>query len=692
MRSLTKTLILVILTQLTLILYTNRALFFSKFDAVYWKDKYEHSQWKLPLSVRTLGDDGLYLYEGWRLIHGEDPTTLNAEVPPLGKYLIGATLLSFGNGHWYGFFTTLLAVASLGLLAAALFKNTAWALVAAALFLLDPLLANQFTLTMLDSLQLLFAILCFWALHRIMTHPRPGWERLVFLGVTFGLFAATKAPIFSPFLGLVVTGFLWLKTRRPIFILIFAGSAALTYLIPYLPYFLLGHSLREWLGVQKWIWEFYRHVSVAPNWGSAITTLLFNRYQNLFSGAWETAAEWSVIWPAIAIMSLTGLVSYRRQSKNLTGLAIASFSILALVFLSVIPFWTRYLLMIVPFLYLGATFWLRRLSPALASLIISLLLVLNFLSSIPILFPTPEASVKQFIYDWRYGFFRDMYEQLTRGTRAKMDRQSFHRFGLKTFNEAQIEAVAIDLVAPRFGRWANQQVIKLRITYFTRDLGPFSEEKELTVIKEDGRWRIPWQWDYLIGGLSPETHLETTLIPAKRGAVIASDKIRLAEDVPSVLIWVTPGEIDKSREEAMFKKIEGLFEGKVAAIALHQRTVGNTLADLPMPLGVVPFSPDPKLLQELKSFPGIKLTPKATRIYRPSTTIDVGRMANSQYFECCSLLYSTTTYDGTRGMEKEKNDLLKGYYGGTLVIKDQRGNVIRTIFDLPKQDGRDVQL
>ena len=212
------------------------------------------------------------------------------------------------------------------------------------------------------------------------------------------------------------------------------------------------------------------------------------------------------------------------------------------------------------------------------------------------------------------------------------------------------------------------------------------------VVKEDGRWLIPWQWDYLISGLSLETHLETTLVPAKRGAIIASDKIRLAEDVPSVLISVVPGEIDKSREEVMFKTIERLFEGKVAAIALHQRTVGNTLANLTVPLGVLPFRPDAKLLQELQSFPGIKLTPKATRIYRPSTTIDVGRLANTQYFECCSLLYSTTTYDGARGMEKEKNDLLKGYYGGSLILKDQSGRSLRTILSRPKQDGRDAQL
>ena len=110
MRWLTRGLIFVLLAYLSLVIFTNRALFFSSYDADYWRDKFEHSQWSLPLSVRTIGDDGLYLYEGYRLIQGGDPTLLNAEVPPFGKYLIGASTLVFGNGYAYGFITTSLLI------------------------------------------------------------------------------------------------------------------------------------------------------------------------------------------------------------------------------------------------------------------------------------------------------------------------------------------------------------------------------------------------------------------------------------------------------------------------------------------------------------------------------------------------------------------------------------------------------
>ncbi len=56
------------------------------------------------------------------------------------------------------------------------------------------------------------------------------------------------------------------------------------------------------------------------------------------------------------------------------------------------------------------------------------------------------------------------------------------------------------------------------------------------------------------------------------------------------------------------------------------------------------------------------------------------------------MLYTTTAYDGIEGIEKERNDELKGYNGGTLVLEDKNGTLVRTILDVEKRDGKNVQL
>src|SRR3990167_3603274 len=89
-----------------LVLYAYRGFYQSRFDSKYWIDKFDHSQWKLPQSKRSVGDDGIYIYEGLRLIRGGDPTASSAEIPPLGSYIVGF-FLHFNNGYIYGLFASI---------------------------------------------------------------------------------------------------------------------------------------------------------------------------------------------------------------------------------------------------------------------------------------------------------------------------------------------------------------------------------------------------------------------------------------------------------------------------------------------------------------------------------------------------------------------------------------------------------
>ena len=97
-------LLLVFIYHFSQIIYTQRAVFSEKYDQSYWKDRFEHSQWVLPLSKRIIGDDGLFAYIGYDLINGGSITGFDSEVPPLGKYLIGLSIKIFGNPYYYSVF------------------------------------------------------------------------------------------------------------------------------------------------------------------------------------------------------------------------------------------------------------------------------------------------------------------------------------------------------------------------------------------------------------------------------------------------------------------------------------------------------------------------------------------------------------------------------------------------------------
>ena len=687
-------LILILISYLGLVIYSNRALLFSRFDQVYWKDKYEQSQWKLPLSQRTIGDDGLYLYEGYRLIHGGDPTSSNAEMPPLGKYLIGASILAFGSGYIYGLMTTLMLIAGTYILAKLLVKQTLPALLITVLLATDPLITNQYALTMMDALQASLLIMFLIILFHILTPKQKYSKHLALLaGVILGLFSETKLPVLTPIIALTGIWYVWTKTKALPLIAIFLIGGLAGYLAPYCVYFAHGHTIIDWLKIQKWIISFYTHSNLTPTWGSVVTTLLFGTYQNIFSRMWEKANEWSPSWGLLFFASLSALGIWLRTPKKDTRWGIL-FTLLLATFAALggIPFWTRYLVVLLPLLYIAGSVVLSRLPLRLSLVLWASLLIINVASSVPILFSSPAATANQVIYNIEHLQFADLYEDTTASFRKHIDRETFRHFGLATMAGGEIEFIDITPTGPMLTGRSSPQLLSVTVTYYTRRLGPFTRQRTIPFVLEDNRWRIPWEWSFLLPELT-ETHtLETQVIPARRGSIFASDKKPLAEDIEGFMVWVTPGKIDKTKEDSLLSLLETTLDGRQPKVAIHQRIVGNTLSDAPIPIGVIPHpKTDPNIIG-LSAYAGVTFTDAFARITHPNNLIKIGDVQNTVYSECCSVLYTTTNYDGVTGLEKAKNEILKGINGGTLILKDSQGHTIQTFLEKTKHDGQNVQL
>jgi len=681
--------------QIIVLFYAHRALYLAPFDPVYWKDRYEHSQWRLPLSARTLGDNGLYAYEGYVLSNGEDPTKYNAEIPPLGKYAIGAVTRIFGNSPVYGALLGLTVLVLLFILSKRILKNTTTALAVTTWFALDPLFVSQWTATMLDSLHLACLLAFFLVFSQIDKYPK---SRLLIIaaGIALGIFSAVKYPILSVILAGAGGYYLWQKTKSFLYAGTFLIIAGVTYVLSFVRYFILGHTIVDWISLQKWMFSFYFHSKLEANIGSIWTTLLTNRYQNLFTKVWQTSSEWSIIWTVITLVSIaTCVMLLRSGQRKYRFFRLVAFSITGIaVFYTFTTFWTRYLMLILPFMYIATAAAIHKLKwKKVGILCISSIVIVNGYVSIHSIFPTPESEVKQFVYDWENGFFQDMYERFTYATKNKIDRYAFHRSMQQIVRDGEIEATKITLDKSSWSHTTSPQYITLHILYSTRNLGEFSQNVTIPVVSENGLWRIPWEQEYFIKDVIQNTALRTTVIKGKRGTIADRNIGVVAEDFPSSMIWITPKNINSEKEELMLKFLETMFGYPAfSAVNFYHRYSVNSQPDVPVAIAVIPKRPDSDMLTALSGFPEITLTPETGRYESTMDKQNVGTVANTHYFECCSYLYSTTTYDGISGLEQTYNTRLKGENGGSLVIISDKGEIIRTIIEKAKKDGEDVLL
>lgn len=659
------------------------------FDASYWKDRYDHSQWSMPVSKRIIGDDGLYLWAGYDLTHGGSILHVNPEVPPLGKYLIGIVTALTDRGALFGVLSTGTLLLATTLLSTSLFSSRFIATAVITLLLTDPLITQQWKLTMLDSIQAALACLSLWILLRnkgasIQKYTAAG------AGFLLGLCSATKVPVFTPML--LLAGIIWIVRQRgslatvTLYLLGTAGG----YAIVFLPFLLSGHNIEEIITLQRWMVSFYRHSGVQPTLGSVLTTLVAGKQQLTTSRLWETVSQWSPLWSILPFATLFSLfIGVKRTSFPVIWIGALSLSLLC--FTSLIPFWTRYLVFILPFLYLSLGTILERLPQRIVPFLVFGAVAINSVASIPMLFPTPNDTATQIVYTLTHQFYRDLYEHLSQESKQQISPEAFHMTGLVAMSQAEVESIEIQSSHAPWNSWESPQLLNLNITFHTRNLGPFTQTTTLPLLKEQGQWFALWSWDTLLSGFVPGDSIKTTVDRAKRGPILASDKKPIAEDYTTALITVIPGAITPSRETALFSFLETLFEKRLPAVVIHQRVYGNSLPFLPVPIGIPPRPLTTEQKQILTSFPEIRLEPAFGRINYGSAVVSVGSVGNTDYSECCSLLYSTTTYDGINGVEKTKNSILKGRNGGSIQLLSHDGEIKRTILSVEKQEGQSTQ-
>lgn len=685
--------VILILLCLALPAYCFRRYYLKPFDAAYWTSKYEQSQWKLPLSTRTIGDDGLYLYEGFRLITGGDPSSVNAEMPPFGKYLIGVAVTVFGNGNVYGYLSTAFLVLTMYGLAVAAIPDNRLATTISILLATDPLVMSQFPLTMLDSLHAGIMLMIAAITYRISDHRRyrPPWIWYILTGLFLGVFGATKSPMFLPLAGLFVVTALIHQQHSPVIPLIAVGSSAIvTYLTIYLPYFRLGHTILEWLKLQKWMVMFYVNSPTEPTYGSMLSTMLANTFVHPATRTVMRAAEWSALWPIIFVVAVItfGRV-WRIHDRQPFWRAVLVFLLSTVALFNVIPFWSRYLLTILPFLYLIFGRAMAGVSQHARRFLLTTLILVQAIGTIGVIRPSPERAFHQFLTDWQQGFFDDMYEQLIDTEKHRMDRTAYTVFGRRTLADGEIESIAIN--APPIPRHIlpDNLTVPVTVTYYTRHLGSFSETHTIRLQRENTDWKFLWNWDDFISDLTTNDHLVTTVDFSKRGTIMGSDKVPISFDFPSYMVWITPSRISVHTEYATLDMLSQVFRGKIPRLAIHHRYAFNRDPDQPVPLGVLPGPIHSEEINALSTISGITLTSQPGRTEGTSTIRSVGTVSNALYHECCSYLYSTSTYDGYIDVEKERNHLLKGENGGRLSIINANGVVKRVLIQRERRNGED---
>lgn len=347
-------LLLIFFTHLSFRIYTYRDRYLTKFDPIYWKERYLKSQWIVPNSDNPIGDDGLFAYTSWELINGADPTLINPETQYLNKYILGLTILLFGNENVFALITGVCVLISYYIFNLQVFKNKLFAFLPVLLFSFDPLFYTQLRAPFFDLSQLFFLLSVF-----IFATKR----KYILSSITLGCFAASKFAFLAvlPVIAILLAITLFYKAKEEVYkYLISLPLGFLAFILTYLRFFSLGHNFIDFLKVQKYIVSFYSVGAKTPFLGTVFPLIFLGKWYTHFSKV-QAVSEWNILWPLSSIIS--AFIGIRKNKFQFPVILIISWCIVYMIFLSLTPVFPRYLLLLLPFLYNLAVWFIYKNMP-----------------------------------------------------------------------------------------------------------------------------------------------------------------------------------------------------------------------------------------------------------------------------------------------------------------------------------------
>ncbi len=341
----------IILLYLTILFAIHPQIYTYRFNE-YLVNDYLHSQ-DIPqedIKGRVfLSDSKIHEAAGYLYATGEDPSEYNFQHPPFIKYVYGLAIILFGNPYIIQILFGITLLVGTYFFGKKLYGSSMIPAIATILLVIDPLFIDLSQNLLLDlgqtALVMMYIIAFLW-------HEK-NW---LLQGILLGLLAGSKfwggTTLFIVGL-LVLYSFITKKFRYRIMIL--QGTIAFgVFCLLYTKTFINNGGMFNIVFYELKTLKYWLHHSVSSFFGGSLL-LFLTGYVHSWWGDKETirVAVWTLFWPLTLFLSIVNGIRHIRKKMSVQRL-VDFLPLIYLLYLGVQAPFTRYFIVILPFLYLSA--------------------------------------------------------------------------------------------------------------------------------------------------------------------------------------------------------------------------------------------------------------------------------------------------------------------------------------------------
>lgn len=292
-----------IVVKLSIYIASNQNYFLRKFDPVYMGNLYSQSQYVIgERSKGGIGDDGLYAFAGYYyLFQKGDVSSVNFEHPPLGKYLIGLSILLFGNENIINIIYFLFLLLLTYKLSQILLSDRILSVLSVGILSLDSLFLDNLVRSLLDLPFTLFFVGGVYFFLLGLKKSRFLYLSFIFLGAAFSTRFFPVLLIICLYLLLIIIVF----QRKSIKTFIKASFLIpIIYLISHISFFFYHPSVVEFLRHKKWMLA----------WFTGTPIITGNIWRNIFTGWYIDSTgklvvneHWMLVVPVVVVFAMVSI-------------------------------------------------------------------------------------------------------------------------------------------------------------------------------------------------------------------------------------------------------------------------------------------------------------------------------------------------------------------------------------------------
>lgn len=295
-----------------------------------------------------LSDSDIYIASGYLYATGVDPSSLNLH-PPLMKYLFGFSTLLTSNPFYIQILFGLALLILTYLLGKKLSGGHLVGLGAMFLLLIDPVFGGMMDGALLDLGQTVFALG-----YVMLAFFFP--ENWIWQGVLLGLFASSKFWSTAVVFVVLIYGYKLFIQKEKIDWKKILGSfvtALLIFSLTYIVSFVNAGGLFNIFAYQGRVLKFMLSHNSAVMIGGPVILFITGYFTSWWKAGVVKASDWSLLWPiGLLVGVVVGVKNLWRKAYSIKlFIYLLPFTFL-LLSLTQVPF-TRYFLIILPFVYVG---------------------------------------------------------------------------------------------------------------------------------------------------------------------------------------------------------------------------------------------------------------------------------------------------------------------------------------------------